>query len=377
MNLRRILRIAWKEIIQTLRDTRILLILFLAPVAQLFIFGYVVSTDVTHVAAAICDEDHSRASLELTDRFVKSNYFEYKYSLSGPGDIDWVMDSGRAQMVLHIPRGFGSDISRGRGTAVQVIIDGTESMTGRIINGYVNDIIGSYSQEKSLSMAEKLNIQPVKFTKIDGRFRTWYNPELKSVNFMVPGVMCVIILIATMSMTAMALVREKEIGTMEQLIVTPISPGELMIGKSLPFLLTGIIDMVFILIAAFYWFHVPIAGNILLLFLLSALFMLTSLGLGIFISTISTTQQEATIMSFFFLSPSLMLSGFIFPIENMPPVIQKITYVLPLRYFIEIVRGVFLKGIGLEILWHQALILLVFGLTILTVSAIRFKKKIS
>lgn len=351
-------------------------IIFVAPVFQLFMFGYAVSTDVNHIATAVFDEDRTPASRDLIARFERSGYFDFTRYLQKPAEVNTAMDRSQAQFVLHIPRGFSEDLRRNRVPVVQSILDGTDAATARIIYGYANGVLQSYTREVVLERLDRNRGLFVRVPTIAPEVRVWFNPELRSVKFMVPGVLCLILLVITMMMTSLAIVKEKEIGTLEQLIVTPISSLELMLGKTLPFLLIGLMDMTLMLLVAVYWFHVYVAGSLLLLFGLSALFLLTTLGLGIFISTISQTQHEATLTSFFFMLPFILLSGFMFPIQNMPVVIQAVTYLIPLRYFLEIIRGIFLKGIGLEVLWPQALVLALFGVTIITISALRFRKRI-
>ena len=376
MNFRRIWRLMKKELIQTRRDKKMIGILVFAPVFQLFLFGYAVTTDINHVATAVYDEDHTQTSREMVDRLIRSGYFDYKAYLSSPQEADAALDSGRAQIVLHIPRDFAKGLARGRTVQVQVLLDGSDSMSARIISGYVSSAVQQYAGEVAIARLDRLKGSVPQLPGLEERLRVWYNPELKSVNYMVPGVLCMVLMITTMILTAMAVVKEKEIGTLEQLVVTPISAMELMLGKTLPFLLIGLGDMVLVLLVAVGWFHVPVAGSILLLFLLSSLFLMSTLGLGVFISTISKTQHEATLTSFFFFMPFILLSGFIFPIANMPRAIQYITYVIPLRYFLEIIRGIFLKGVGIDLLWPKVLALAIFGVCIITLSALRFSKRL-
>ena len=376
MNWHRILRIIRKEFIQLRRDPRLLRLVLIAPVFQLFIFGYSVTTDVTHISTAILDEDHSSASRALTEDFVRSRYFDFGYYLSRPDEIDRLLDTGKAQMVLRIPRGFARDLARGRTAAVQIILDGSDSMTASIVSGYANGVIREHSARIAAERLDRFRSRLPSIPSLDPRLRVWYNPELKSVYFMVPAIMCTILLVVTTLLTSLAIVKEREIGTLEQLIVTPIHPRELMIGKTVPFVIIGFIDMTLVLLAAVLWFRVPVAGSIPLLFLLSGAFLLTTLGIGLFISTISRTQQQAMMTTFFFLLPSFLLSGFMFPIENMPRLIQLITYAIPLRYFLVIVRGIFLKGNGLAVLWPQVLVLAAFGLAIMWLAASRFQKRL-
>ncbi|MHB9022565.1 MAG: ABC transporter permease [Armatimonadota bacterium] len=376
MKIQRVLRLLKKELLQTRRDKRMLAVLFFAPIFQLFVFGYAVSTDINHIATAVFDEDRTATSRALVDRMVRSGYFDYQFYLSSPSEVNRMLDTGNAQLVVHIPRGFSEDLARNRTAQLQALLDGSDSMSARVISGYLNAVIEQYSGEILVRRLERLRGATPQPPQLDARLRVWYNPELKSVNYMVPGVLSMILLIVTTMMTAMAIVKEKELGTLEQLVVTPITPSELMVGKTLPFLLIGLVDMVLVLLVAVGWFHVRVAGSIPLLFALSGFFILTSLGLGIFISTVSRTQQEAMLTSFFFMFPFILLSGFIFPIANMPIVMQWVTRIIPMRYFLEIIRGIFLKGNGFDMLWSQTLILACFGVGILTLSALRFRKRI-
>jgi ABC-2 type transport system permease protein len=376
MNWRRILRIVKKEFIQIRRDPRLLQIVLVAPVLQLLLFGYAVTTDVTHINTAVYDEDRTQASRKLTEAFVRSGYFDFNHVVSHPDEVARLLDAGKAQMVLRIPRHFAEDLKRNRTAPVQVILDGSDSMTAGIIAGYVGGVVQQYSTNVTIERMERMKSTIAHVPGVESRLRIWYNPELKSVNFMVPGVLCMILLIVTMMLTSLAIVKEREIGTLEQLIVTPIRSRELMLGKTIPFVLIGFIDMVLVLAVSVWWFRVPIAGHVGLLFALTALFLLTCLGVGLLISTISRTQQEAMMTSFFVMLPSMLLSGFMFPIENMPRVIQWVTYAIPLRYFLVIIRGIFLKGSGLEVLWPQVLALAAFGVGLMALSALRFSKNL-
>lgn len=377
MNFRRILRLIIKELIQTSRDKRMLALLFLSPVFQLFIFGYAVSTDVNNIALAVFDEDRTSTSRELVDRFARSKYFTYEYVVTDAKQADWLLDAGKAQVVLHIPHNFGKHLTEGRVVEIQTLLDGSDSSTARIIDGYVNGVIRTYSGQIATARLQRQGMSTSRLPQVEGRLTNLFNPELKSVFFMVPGVLCLILLTTTMILTSLAIVKEKEIGTLEQLNVTPVKPIELMLGKTVPFLLIGLVEMALVLSVAVFWFRVLVVGSVLLLMLLCAIFLMTSLGLGIFISTMSKTQHEATLTSFFFIMPFILLSGFMFPINNMPVVVQWITYLIPLRYFLEVIRGIFLKGVGLQYLWPQALIMTAFGIVIITLSARQFQKRIS
>lgn len=374
MQIRRIKRLIIKEILQTVRDRRMLALLFIAPVMQLMVFSYAISTDINHTALAVQDEERSAESRELITRVIESGYFEFQAYLDSPRQIDEVLDNGEAQVVLHIPRGFSKQLAKNRPATVQTILDGSDSMSARIIAGYMQGIVQQYSTEITMERLQRSAITS-RLPSIDARLRVWYNPELKSINFMVPGVLCMILLVITMLLTSMAIVKEKELGTLEQLMVTPLSAGELMLGKTLPFLLFGLIDMAMVLLIAIFWFKVQMVGSVLLLVAISFLFLLSSLGAGIFVSAISRTQQEATLTSVFFFLPSILLAGFMFPIANMPKLVQYITYAIPLRYVLEVVRGIFLKGVGIAELWPQMLILAIFSVGILLVSTLLFQKR--
>ena len=376
MNWGRIRRIVRKEFLQLRRDPQLLRIVFIAPVFQLFVFGYAVTTDVKHISTAVYDEDRTAASRDLIEKFLRSSYFELKDYLDGPRRIDQLMDAGKAQMVLRIPRGFAEDLDRKRTARVQIILDGSDSMTAGIIAGYAGGVVRDYSSGIAAERLDRLRSRIVRVPTVEGKLRVWYNPELKSVNYMVPGVLSMILLIVTMHLTSLAIVKEREIGTLEQLVVTPIKAGELMLGKTIPFVIIGFMDMILIMTVAVFWFKVPVAGSVLLLFLLSGAFIMTTLGGGLLISTISYTQQQANMTTFFFILPSILLSGFMFPIENMPRIIQMASYAIPMRYYLVIVRGIFLKGNGLDVLWPPLLILTGMGVAIISLSALRFRKRL-
>ena len=376
MNWQRIRPIIRKEFLQLRRDPRLLRVVIVAPVLQLLIFGYAATTDVHHISTAVYDEDRSQASRALVQQFTESGYFDYDYSISSPKEMDALLDAGQAQMALHIPPRFSEDLAHNHLARVQLVLDGSDSMTAGIISGYASGAIARYSQQLAVTRLERLRRTLPQVPAIDARLRVWYNPELKSVNFMVPGVLCTLLLVVTMILTSLAIVKEREIGTLEQLIVTPITPGELMLGKTLPFVLLGFVDLALVTAVAVLWFHVPLNGSLALLFALTAIFLLASLGGGLFISTVSRTQQQAMVTGFFFMMPSVILSGFMFPIQNMPRVIQYLTYAIPLRYYLVIIRGIFLKGNGIDVLWPQALALVGLGLGILALSAARFTKRL-
>lgn len=374
MNGQRILKFIKKELLQTLRDKRMIGMVIILPVLQLFLFAYIASTDVKNITTAVLDEDHTVTSRALIDQFMRSGYFVRTTDLHSSEEVNSLLDAGKVQIVIHIPLGFTKALNRGQTAPLQLLIDGSDSSTASIIAGYANGIVNNFASTILVKRLYRARAILPNLPTLDGQVRVWYNPDLKSLRFMVPGVLCFILSFITVQMTAMAIVKEKELGTLEQLVVTPITAGGLILGKTVPFLLIGMVDMTLVLLVSVFWFKVSIAGSTLLLFLLAILFMLSNLGIGIFISTISKTLQEASVSSIFINLPSFLLSGFIFPVANMPSTIRWMTYLIPLRYFLEIVRGIFLKGNGMAILWPQVLTLTIFAIVILSISATRFSK---
>jgi ABC-2 type transport system permease protein len=365
-----------KEFLQLRRDRRMFGLSFMAPVIQLMLLGYAATTDIKDIPMLVYDQDQTSKSREFINRFVNSGYFVVKEETHSLSEIDRSIEDGHVWMALVIPTKFSSDLLALRQTKVQLLADGSDANSANISIGYASQIISTYSQSivaEILKRSPQLE-QPARVTP---EIRVWYNPELKSRNFMVPGVLAMVLMIITTTLTSLAIVKEKEIGTLEQLMVTPIKPYQFIVGKLLPFVIIGGLDVVLVILVARFWFDVPLRGSVTLLFALSGLFVLTTLGLGLFVSTISKTQQQAMMTAqFFFFMPFLYLSGFAFPIENMPRVIQYLTYLIPLRYFIVIIRGVFLKGVGIAELWPQAIPLWIFGLAILTLSVLRFRKRL-
>ena len=365
-----------KEFIQIRRDVKMLRISIFAPVVQLIILGYAVSFDVNDIPMVICDQDHSTASRELVRSFTSTGYFSIVGYLDEPSEIDRQMDDGLASFALVIPRGFETKLMSNKQAPLQLIIDGTETMTANIGINYAVVIVNRYSQNillEKMTRNGSFRLPP----RVVPQFRVWYNPELKSRNFMVPGVLGLLLMVMTMILTSLAIVKEKELGTLEQLVVTPIRPHQLIIGKLAPFLILGVIDVFLVIIFAMILFGLPVKGSIWVLLLLCVIFLMTTLGLGLFVSTISHTQQQAMMTAIFFIIlPMIFFSGFVFPLENMPKIIQYVSYFIPLRYFFVIVRGIFLKGVGLDVLLPQGIALLIFGVFILSMSIIRFHKRL-
>jgi ABC-2 type transport system permease protein len=376
-----------KEFIQVLRERRMRVMLFLPPLIQLLIFGYAVTLDVDHVRIAWMDMDQTPESRALRARFEGSGRFDVVALPGSEREVQQLLDQSEVHAVVSVLPGFARDLARGRNTEVQVLLDGTNSNTASLVSAYAGGAVAGYASD--LAPSQPKNNHTIKLmvrgpgvsqnpapAVVKSDTRVWFNPDLRSRNYFVPGVTANILLMVTLMLTAQAIIREKEIGTMEQLMVTPVRPIELMLGKTLPFALVGILNTVTIVVAALLIFHIPFRGNFLLLMFCTILFLMTSLGAGLFLSTISQTQQQANMASFFFTAPAFMLSGFAFPIRNMPIVVQYLTYINPLRYFMEIVRGVFIKGVGISVLWPNMVFLAVYGATVLLLSAARFRKKL-
>lgn len=364
-----------KELIQFRRDKRMMGLSFVAPVLQLVILGYAATTDIRDIPMVIYNQDKSAMSREYVESFVQSGYFIIQHEVHSLDAIDQLIESGTVWLALVIPYDFSDNLVAKKPTTVQLIADGSDANSAGISLNFASQITATYSQKIIAETIERTGMN--RPATVSAETRVWYNPELKSRNFMVPGVLAMVLMIITMTLTSLGIVKEKEIGTLEQLLVTPIKPYQLIIGKLLPFAVIGIVDVILVLGVTRWWFEVPLRGSIPLLLGLSGLFLLTTLGLGLFVSTISKTQQQAMMTAqFFIFMPFLYLSGFAFPIENMPQWIQYTTFGIPLRYYIVIIRGIFLKGIGIAELWHQGLALLVFGVAILTLAVLRFKNKL-
>ncbi|NLE28749.1 MAG: ABC transporter permease [Phycisphaerae bacterium] len=366
-----------KEFIQVFRDPQMSILIFIPPILQLIVFGYAASTDVKNIATAIYDLDHSIESRELVSRLAASGYFDILYHVNSPDQITRLIDENKISTAIQFNKGFSEKI-RGNQTAVlQVIVDGTDSNTASVVLNYGGKIIQNYSSQILLERIARQSGISQEHTAVEDETRIWFNENLESQYFYVPGLLAIIIMLITFLLTSMAVVREKEIGTMEQIMVTPITSAEFILGKTVPFAIIGFMDMILIVTVATLWFQVPIRGSLAVLFLSTFFYILSSLGFGLLISTISKTQQQAMMTTFFFFFPATLLSGFTFPIENMPVVVQWLTYLNPMRYFLIIVRGIFLKGIGLDILWHQIGALAVIGIVTLWLASKRLHKTLT
>jgi ABC-2 type transport system permease protein len=375
--IRRIRFLVWKELIELGQDPRLFGIVIIAPVLQLMLLAYAATTDVRNVAVVVADADRSAASRELVERFDASPTFTLAAVVSSGPEVDAYLERGDAWLAVVIPPGYGRELLAGRPQRVQVVADGSDSNSAGVSLGYANSLIAAYGRDLTARMAAARAATPgAGGPSFETVVRVWFNPTLESRYFMVPGVVALLLLMVTTNLSAMGIVREKEVGTLEQLNVTPLRRSELILGKLLPYAVVGIIDVVLVLAVALLWFEVPMRGSLVLLFSMTLVYLLTTLGLGLFVSTISVTQQQAMMTTtFFFLIPMVLLSGFVFPIENMPAVVQPFTYLIPLRYFLVILRSIFLKGVGLETIWPQALALAGWGVGILALAIARSSKR--
>ncbi len=365
-----------KELIQTLRDKRMRITLIVPPILQLIIFGYAANMDVKHIRTAIRDLDQSVASRDLVGRFGSSRYFDIVSFPNTPKEVKDLINQGDITLSIEIPADFSRNLKKGDTATVQIVLDGTESNTALIGLGYANQILSEFSTQVLLKRLNRAGMIGFEEAGVDLQHRIWFNPNFESRLFYIPGVIASIAFLIPIILTAQAVVREREIGTLEQIMVTPIRSWELMLGKTLPFALMGLLDVIMIAFIGVFWFEVPLRGNPLVLLSGAVLFLTSSVAIGLFISTICSTQQQAQISTFFFTMPAFTLSGFAFPIENMPEWIQYLTYGNPLRYFLVIIRGVFLKGNGLDILWPQMLALGILGTLMIILSSLRFQKRL-
>jgi ABC-2 type transport system permease protein len=362
-----------KEFTHIFRDPRTLAVMFLIPVIQLILLGYAATTDVDHISTAVFDQDRTAQSRELIDTYQASGYFDINYYVTSEEELARLIDGGKARAGLLIPLGYSKDLAREGTAQISMVIDGSDP---NIANAALSAAT-AVGQAKSVEIVQQiLGIDPEKQPGLEVRPRVWYNPELSSANFMIPGLIGTIMQFLTTFLTSAAIVRERERGTIEQLIVTPLKPYELIIGKLIPYVFIAFWDTLEVLAIGSFWFGVPIRGSLLLLLALSVVALMTSLGMGLFISTVSNTQQESMLLTYFIMLPSIFLSGFMFPIAAMPKVLQYLSYVIPLTYFLIIVRGIILKGIGLELLTEQVVAMAIFGVVMLTLAASRFHKRL-
>jgi ABC-2 type transport system permease protein len=391
-----------KEFQQFRRDPKMFPIVFVAPILQLIILGYAANMDVESIPTALLDRDRTPQSRALAEAFGASGHFVFTAAVETEDELDRLMDSGSASMGLVIPKGYADDLAAGRTAAVQWIADGSDTTAATSGLNYASAIAANHAakmleggnagrregspnqpeETANLATSSAFGLQPSALSHppsagIAAVMRIWYNPDLKSRVFMVPGVLGLLLMVVTMMLTSLAIVKEREVGTMEQIIVTPIRPWQFIAGKLTPYTLMGLVDMILVLLVTTLWFRVPVRGSWVLLVALTMAYLLTTLGLGLLVSTVSRTQQQAMMTAaFFVMMPMIYLSGFVFPIANMPAPIQAVTYALPLRYYFVIVRGIFLKGAGLPDLWDEAAAMVALGAVIFTLAAMRFQKRI-
>jgi len=372
----RIFSIIRKEFIQISRDPRTLAVTFLMPIMQLFLLGYAATNDVRNVPLAVFDQSKSPQSRALLESFRATDYFSLAHEANSEKELALLIDGGQARTGLIIPPDYGDRTSRGQAVSVAFIIDGSDPAVAG----------GALSAATLLGQTQSVKLQVQRLTRqsvggamtpaVDVRSQVWYNPDMVSAYFMIPGMIGMILQTMTTLLTAVAIVRERERGTIEQLIVTPIRSWELLVGKLVPYVVIAFGDVLEVLVIGTLWFHVPVRGNIGLLLGLAGLFVMTTLSIGLFISTIARTQQEAMLTTFMTLLPTIFLSGFFFPIAAMPPVLQWISAIIPLKYFLIIVRSIVLKGVGLQLLLSETVILAVMGMVMMAVASSRFRKRL-
>ena len=372
MSFLRIRELVRKEFLQLFRDKRNRVLLFVAPLIQLLVFGYVVNYDIRQIRLALIDESRTTQSRAFVENFTAGGIFSVTQYLSYDRELTDLLLTGKIDMAVKIPGDFASLIRSGKTASVQILADGSMSNMAAMRIAYAATVIDTFNR-KTL---RELYPQQMSYGRIDARIRTWYNPNLDSQYFFVPGIVSFLVMLTSLLLTSIAIIREKEMGTMEQLIVTPIKSYELILGKTIPYILISLLQMIIVVIFAIFWFEIPLHGSLPLLFGTTVLFLLSTLGIGLFISTVASTRQQAMMTTFFVLLPFLLLSGFIFPIANMPPIVQWITYLNPLRFFLIIIRGIFLKGVGFDVLWPQVLALTILGAAVFTGAIARFKKRL-
>jgi len=362
-----------KELIQLLRDPRSRRLLFIAPIIQLLVFGYAVNTDVRHARTLLIDADQTAESRALVATLTAGGYFDIVQRTDRPADLTRALDAGDVLLGVHIPRGFAADVARGKATTVQLVVDGASANTANVALGYATQIIGRYGLTRGAEIAARSGVT-MRAGGVDFAARIWYNPNLESRVYNVPAVMGNIVMLMALMLTCLAVVRERELGTLEQLMVSPLRPFELMMGKTIPAALVAMADVVLVTAVSLLWFRIPFEGSYFVLTCVSLLYVLTGLGIGLWISTISNTQQEAFMTMFMFFLPAIMLGGLLFPVDNMPHWVQWLSYLDPIRHYLIVVRGIFLRGAGWAVIWPQMLWLLAIGTSVLVFATKQFRK---
>jgi ABC-2 type transport system permease protein len=373
LNGERLRQMMRKEFRQTFRDPRSARIMFVAPVVQLLLFGYAVNTDVRHTRTFLLDRDRTAESRQLADAITASGYFRIVGRGERPADLVDALDHGTVILGVEIPQGFAADLASGRQASVQLLVDGSTANTANVALGYATQIVTRFGLARGREILARAGPMGAP-AGVDFRARAWYNPNLESVVYNVPAVMGTIVMMMSLLLTSLAVVREREIGTLEQLMVSPLKPTELILGKTLPVVVIALTQLVLVTAVALLWFGIPFRGSFTLLAVAGLCYILSGLGIGLLISTVSNTQQEAFMTMFFFFLPAIMLSGFMFPVQNMPVFLRYLTLLDPIRHFLEVVRGVFLRGAGWEILWRQIVVLFVMGVSVLWFATTRFRK---
>jgi ABC-2 type transport system permease protein len=364
-----------KEFIQVFRDKRTRVILIVPPLIQMLVFGYAATYEIYHVPTVVLDLDHSQESRELVSRFTSSPYFDVQRQLTDSRQLGELIDQGNATVGLEIHAGFAEQLRKGQTAPLQVIVDATNSNTALIASGYISQIALGFAQQYQRDRISRIAPQLIEvMPSVELAPRPWYNPDLRSRWFFVPGIIGSLTVVLVVTLTAFAVVREREIGTLEQIMVTPIRPAEFILGKTLPFFLIGLFDVTLIAVVGSLWFQVPFRGHVWVLATGAVLFLLCMLGVGLLISTVSSTQQQAMVTAFFFIMPTITFSGFGFPISTMPRWMQLCSYAIPLRYFLIVIRSTYLKGAGMDILWPQMAAMAALGVALLTAAILRFHK---
>ncbi|AEB10663.1 ABC transporter permease [Desulfobacca acetoxidans] len=374
---KRIRHIIRKEFIQAMRDPRLRIFIVLPPIIQLLTYGYTINFDFHHIPIAVWDEACTAQSREFIMRFAQNDYFDLTYTTNSREEMRQLIDRNKISLALHLPWDFSRKLQAGYTAPVQLILDGTDSNAAIITTRYANSIIFDYSTDILRQRLRRQGMGGELSAPLIIEDRTWFNPNRISSTSFVPGVVAMVVMLVSLQLTALSIVRENEIGTLEQLLVSPIRPLELLMGKTIPFIIISLVDVAVVTLVAIYWFEVPFRGSPLVLLVGTLLFLFSTVGGGLFISTVSSTQQQAMMISVFFFMPAILLSGLVFPIHNMPLLAQIFTYFNPLRYFIIVLQDLFLKGVGFDVLWPQMVGMLILGVAMVALSVLRFRKRLT
>lgn len=372
MSLRRIRLLVWKELLQLRRDRLLLPLVFIMPLLQLIMFGYVVGSDVTNIPTAIVDQDRTATSRALSSAFENTGYFTIKVRPAEESAVQPLMDGNVVKVAVLIPPGLERGLARGEHVDVAIVVDGVESKTASVASGYAAQILGDFTRER----LEETGLVP-EGAGIDARVRVLFNPSLRAVNAMIPGLVATILLISIGAIMSQAVVREREQGTLEQMFVTPIGRGEYLIGKLIPYIALAVVQVAVVMLVGIYWFRVPFNGSLIVIGTGLLLFLFSAIGQSLLISTVSRTRQQAQQATMFVLIPTMVLSGFIFPVESMPAPVVPLTYLIPLRYALIVLRGSFMKGAGFAALWPEFLAMAIFAVVIFGLALARFHKRLA